>query len=259
MTPCSAAPPPTTCSTSDVLLDKIARLTTITTSQGKDGVTNVYVGSFPLVDGITAQEIVVPQTGGPVWGINGYPVDLSGELAAVHEGQTVTLPAIQASLDEIASALRTVVNSQHAAGTDLENNPGGDFFVGTTAADIQVNTALTPAQVAAGQSSAPADNRNALLMARLGGQEIPGVGTVDRLTATLAGRLGESAAATEQMSRVLTSSLATLQDQRESHMGVNLDEELSDLIRYQRAYEASARVMQVADEMLDRLINRTGV
>ncbi len=243
----------------DVLLDKIARLTTITTSQGKDGVTNVYVGSFPLVDGITAQEIVVPQTGGPVWGINGYPVDLSGELAAVHEGQTVTLPAIQASLDEIASALRTVVNSQHAAGTDLENNPGGDFFVGTTAADIQVNTALTPAQVAAGQSSAPADNRNALLMARLGGQEIPGVGTVDRLTATLAGRLGESAAATEQMSRVLTSSLATLQDQRESHMGVNLDEELSDLIRYQRAYEASARVMQVADEMLDRLINRTGV
>lgn len=61
------------------------------------------------------------------------------------------------------------------------------------------------------------------------------------------------------MSRVLTTGLATLQDQRESHMGVNLDEELSDLVRYQRAYEASARVMQVADEMLDRLINRTGV
>jgi flagellar hook-associated protein 1 FlgK len=242
----------------DTLLDKIARLTTITTKAAQDGTVSVYVGSFPLVDGVSAQEIVQPASGGPVWGINGYPVDLSGELAAVHEAQTVTLPGIQASLDQIAGALRSVVNTEHQAGMDLEGNAGGAFFVGTTAADIQVSTTLTAPMVAAGDTSAPADNRNAMRIAQLGRQQITGVGTVDGLVATLAGRLGESAASTEQMSRVLNSSLATLEDQRQSQMGVNLDEELSDLVRYQRAYEASARVMQVADELLDRLINHTG-
>jgi flagellar hook-associated protein 1 len=66
----------------DVLLDKIARLTTITAVPDENGVVNVYIGSFPLVDGVKAQEIIQPPSGGPVWGIDGFPVDLSGELAS---------------------------------------------------------------------------------------------------------------------------------------------------------------------------------
>lgn len=240
----------------DVLLDKIARLTTITVNEGDNGVADVYVGSFPLVDGITAQEMV-PSGGGPVWGINGFPVDLSGELAAVHEATTITLPGIQASLDQIAATLQTVVNDQHRAGTDLDGNTGVDFFTGSSAADIQLSPTLTARGVAAGTTSSSADNRNALAIARLGIFASGGV-TVDGLVSALSSRLGESAAATEQMSGVLSSALATLDDQRQSLMGVNLDEELADLVRYQRAYEASARVMTVADEMLDKLINGTG-
>ena len=55
-----------------------------------------------------------------------------------------------------------------------------------------------------------------------------------------------------------STTLSTADDQRQSSTGVHLDEELADLTRYQRAYEASARVMQIADEMLDRIINMTG-
>ena len=40
--------------------------------------------------------------------------------------------------------------------------------------------------------------------------------------------------------------------------GVSTDEELTDMLQYQRAYEAAARVITVIDEMLDRLINGTG-
>ena len=42
-------------------------------------------------------------------------------------------------------------------------------------------------------------------------------------------------------------------------MGVNLDEELADLVSAQRAYEASARMISAVDQMLDTLINRTGI
>jgi flagellar hook-associated protein 1 FlgK len=61
------------------------------------------------------------------------------------------------------------------------------------------------------------------------------------------------------MAQILATTVAGIDDLRSSITGVQLDEELSDLMRYQRAYEASARVMSAADEMLDTLINRTGV
>jgi len=47
-------------------------------------------------------------------------------------------------------------------------------------------------------------------------------------------------------------------DRRESIAGVSLDEEMTNLVRFQRAYQASARAMSTMDEMLDVLINRTG-
>ncbi len=53
--------------------------------------------------------------------------------------------------------------------------------------------------------------------------------------------------------------LQQLEMHRESTSGVSIDEEISDLIKYQKAYEANARVISVLTEMLDTLINRTGV
>ncbi len=241
----------------DVLLDKLSRLVTVSLSV-ENGMSSVYVGSFPLVTAMSANKIEEGPGGAPLWAATGTPVDLGGELAALREAMNLTLPGIESSLDEIASVLATVVNDQHQAGATLDGSPGTAFFTGTTAADLRVSTALTPRAVAAGTTSAPADNRNSLAMAQLGAYPVPGVGAVDDLMVNLAGQLGESAAATEQMARVFSSSLSSVDDQRQSQMGVNLDEEFADLIRYQRAYEASARVMQIADEMLDKLINGTG-
>ena len=47
-------------------------------------------------------------------------------------------------------------------------------------------------------------------------------------------------------------------DRRQSTSGVSMDEEMTNLVRFQRAYQASARAMSSMDEMLDVLINRTG-
>lgn len=242
----------------DVLLDKLSKLITVSTRTDQ-GMTSVFVGSFPLVTGMSSNEMEEGAGGTPVWSATGTPVELGGELAAIREAVNLTLPGIETSLDEIASVLISVVNTQHQAGTNLDGASGGVFFSGTTAADIRVTSSLTPRGVAAGTTGSPSDNRNALAIAALGSYQVPGVGAVDDLMANLAGQLGESAASTEQMARVFSSSLSSVDDQRQSQMGVNLDEEFGDLIRYQRAYEASARVMQIADEMLDKLINGTGV
>jgi len=51
--------------------------------------------------------------------------------------------------------------------------------------------------------------------------------------------------------------LDQLQTQRESVRGVNMDEEATKMITFQRIYEGAARVIQVVDSMLDTLVNRT--
>ena len=49
-----------------------------------------------------------------------------------------------------------------------------------------------------------------------------------------------------------------VENRRQSVSGVSMDEEMSNLVRFQRAYQASSRAMSTMDEMLDVLINRTG-
>jgi flagellar hook-associated protein 1 FlgK len=59
----------------------------------------------------------------------------------------------------------------------------------------------------------------------------------------------------EANAEVLTTAV---ENRRQSVSGVALDEEMTNLVRFQRAYQASSRAMSTLDEMLDVLINRTG-
>ena len=68
-------------------------------------------------------------------------------------------------------------------------------------------------------------------------------------------RHGRGHSACESNAQVLTDSA---QDRRQSVSGVSMDEEMSNLVQFQRAYQASSRAMSTMDEMLDVLINRTG-
>jgi len=56
-----------------------------------------------------------------------------------------------------------------------------------------------------------------------------------------------------------TAVMAQLSNRRESVSGVSIDEEVTNLLKYQRSYEANSRVINTLNEMLDTLINRTGV
>jgi flagellar hook-associated protein 1 FlgK len=70
--------------------------------------------------------------------------------------------------------------------------------------------------------------------------------------------LGVRSQAAQRRSHVQADVINRVRAEQEAANGVNLDEELSDLVRFQRAYEASARFISVVDELLDTLINRTG-
>jgi flagellar hook-associated protein 1 len=103
-----------------------------------------------------------------------------------------------------------------------------------------------------GSTGAPGANDRALAVAALRGK------TADGQYAALVTRIGgdlRNARREEENARVLTNAV---DDRRQSVSGVSMDEEMSNLVRFQRGYQASARALSTMDEVLDLLINRTG-
>ena len=150
------------------------------------------------------------------------------------------------------------MNKQQTARYDLNGAQGVDFFTPFTpstpgsnagaAADMTV--ALTdPDQVAASGNGTQGDNSNATALANLVNQPIVAGQTAGNYYSNLIDQVGNdvSNASAEQTAVGLV--LQQLTNQQSSISGVSLDEEATNLVMYQRAYEASARVISVVDEL----------
>lgn len=244
----------------DLLLDQLAQDVNITVVETEEGQVNVSVGSRMLVSGVTAFKMDV---GGSFSG---------GRIQGLLEAKSEIIPSYQAKLDQLAVALMERVNAQHSAGVDMAGLPGGAFFTGTGAADLVVVSALKidPNLIAAGMPPAdpaagptPGDGRNALAMAQLK-DALTMVGTPPTASfrdfyGSVITELGLQTQESSRAADVYNGVLEQQQMRRDAVSGVSLDEELMQLIRYQAAYDAASRLVSVIDEMLDTLINRTGI
>jgi len=134
------------------------------------------------------------------------------------------------------------------------------LFTGTKAADIALNEAILndPRLLASGYSLDPlntGDNTAALDMANVRtAMLIDGTSTIGDYYETTIVRVGVHARANEQTLRMEQSFVEDFQRRREEISGVSLDEEVTYMLQFQRAYEASARVITVVDRMLEALL-----
>jgi flagellar hook-associated protein 1 FlgK len=166
-----------------------------------------------------------------------------------------------AGLNTLAGDLITKVNAIHSTGYGLDNNPiGKNFFNGTDAGSIAVNTAITVNNIATSSAlNQPGNNDIARQIAALKNFKNP-----DNLTMNeyYAAQVNDLAVATRRATDNNTQYglvSKALDDQRESIVGVSLDEEAAKMAQSQKAYQAAARVMTVYDDLLDTVINRMGL
>ena len=133
------------------------------------------------------------------------------------------------------------------------------FFLGSTAADMQVNDALlsNPDRVAAGIGAASGDGANLARLVGLRDLDLDALdaNTIEDFYADLVGDVGFDTAAARGALDAQAQLLGQLEADREAVSGVNIDEEMVDLLKYQQSYEAAARFISVAQEMTDVLIN----
>ncbi|MFN3215436.1 MAG: flagellar hook-associated protein FlgK [Acidimicrobiales bacterium] len=242
----------------DLTVRHLTELTGARATTDANGDMRVSIAGMPLVQGNSNTPLAVAPTPTRVVWPDGSAAAPAGRLGALNEIVGAEISSLRGRIDEIAIELSDLVNTAHRAGFGLDGAAGRDFFVGTDATTLRIDPALEPAMVAASASGAPADGNHALEMGGLRNAATSTGATVNDLFNSVQGLLGlrsAEAARQERMSGAIVDELST---QLSATIGVSTDVELTDMLRYQRAYEASARVITVVDQMLDRLINGTG-
>jgi len=186
-------------------------------------------------------------------------------------------PEILAELDNMAQALADAFNEVHKDGAGLDTDADGnpikseiDFFVhkegsdGITAETITINPDILkePSLIAAGELEKGSRNGdNALKLADVFDEALEDLDdtSIRKFYTGLIGELGVKGQEAQKMKENTEILQAQVDHSRMSVSAVSLDEEISNLIKFQHAYNAAARNMTAIDELIDRIINQMGL
>lgn len=257
----------------DQLVLELAEMIDINSYEDGDGNLNIDItGGKPLVQGASTWDLVTGDSGGVqavYWqASDGTNVDITnsisaGELKGWIESRDVKLNEYLTQLDDLANTIRTDVNTRHALGFDLNGNAGGVFFTGTGAVDMAVNAAIVAdsdliAAAGAGEGL-PGGNGNAIAMADLQNASAAALGgsTFGEYYNSLVGKVGADVQAADFNQGHQATMVQSLESYRQEVSGVSLDEEMINLVKFQHAYNAAAKLITTADEMLDSLLAMT--
>ena len=256
----------------DQIVDELSRIADVSVSYNGSGTVTVRLGTEILLNDATARALETERhTEGDMVGVSVQwadskvePVFSGGSLKAKIDLVDTYLPELVDDFNTLAATIIDQVNALHEGGYALDGETTGlDFFTGEGAHDIGVNAQLSRdvTLIAASRSEGDGmDNGNALAIFGLKETTVMTgrAMTMNEFYSSLVFRVGldtQESMQTRQNAEVLLNHSLNLQD---SVSGVNLDEEMIELIKFQNAYDAAAQVIDTVDEMLDTLINTIG-
>ncbi|MEU4559950.1 flagellar hook-associated protein FlgK [Actinoplanes sp. NPDC023936] len=259
---------------------KLSEMVGATATDLPNGAVSVYVGSAPLVAEFTTRPIEI-EAGGALrledlettevnlrFADTRSPVSAGGTVGASMEmlARGGTLQNMSDRLDTVATKLADTVNEIHARGYSIDGTgPGEDFFVAGNANPLSaanITVGITDTDKLAISSGDPTLDPGGVLDGVIA-DEISELSTsrtgADAEYQSLIGDLGVAAQASIRRRDIQNAVTDQVDAARDAESGVNLDEEMTNLLTYQRGYEAASRVLTTIDSMLDQLINRTGL
>ena len=256
----------------DLLLKELSLKINIDSFENSDGkVTVLVAGGRPLVENISSWNLSTqPDVDSDFQDIawtdsDGHLVDITdsisgGKLKGWLEARDVTIPDYLSKLDNLAEGIITEVNDLHKAGLGLNDVSvaGRNFFAGTTATNMAVDVDDVNNIAAAGSfDGLPGGNSNAIEIANLQNalKMNSDTATFDDYYNSLVSDVGSGVQKATVNFDHQSSMVTHLDNYRESVSGVSLDEEMVNLIKFQHGYNAAARLISVADELLDRVIS----
>jgi flagellar hook-associated protein 1 FlgK len=246
-------------------LEDLAGKVNFTATTQSNGAVDVSIGGVTMVSGADTPDslqafkaangntMVQAQNAGTTLSLSG------GSIEGAITTRDGALASLQSSVNTVASQLITQVNSIYSNGFDLNGNTGADLFTGSDAATIGVNSTVVndPSTFqASGTQGDSGDNTVILQLAQLANQPLAGLNN-QTISQNYAQTVGAFGSAISTVNDQLTNSGVTMQmlsNQRNSLGGVSTDQEMTNLMQFQKAYEASSVLITTVNEMLETLI-----
>jgi flagellar hook-associated protein 1 FlgK len=246
-------------------IEELAKYVKITTVEAENGAVDISAGGVSLIsEGTVGERLQARTVEGRLevaTAQSGMRLELDGgSLSGTVAASNGAVAGLRQNLDNLAKAMITQVNDIHRGGYDLKGATGQDFFTGTDAASLRVAQALQddPALIqASGDASARSDNQVALALAQLASAPQASLNnqTFAQNLAGIVSGVSESLASVNSDLDNQKVVADTLQKQRDSVSGVSMDEELTSMVKFQKAFEASAKLITIIDEMLDTVLS----
>lgn len=247
----------------DKSIDELSQLANIQITWDKEGSANISLGGLAVADRYNSDEIKSTLSDGKIifTSSNGsFRLALnSGELYALTDTYNNKIPNYLDKIDSIATTIMDNVNSLHSGGKTAHTPPltGVDYFSNYNNGELTINENILAdnSYIAASSDGTIGNSDVARQIADLKNQKLLDGKTVSENYFDMVSALGNEKKTTEQNLSSNSVVIQQLDSQKASYSGVSIDEEMTKLIKYQRSYDAAARLIKVADQLIQTLIN----
>jgi len=248
----------------DELIRQLSEVVDVLAIPTDEGETLTTSGGAPLVVGGASFELVTSPDVGGIQHVYSQGSDITSNLHGGKLGGLLTIrdqevPSVLSSLDALAGELATNVNAALKAGYDLNGHKGVALFApnapGAGAAASMAVLITDPNLIAASSDGSVGSNGNLTNVLAVQNQKLSnGQTPIDSYSSLVfqIGNTGSQAKADNDANGVL---LQQLLNQRSAISGVSIDEETTNLLRYQHAYQAAAQVISTVDELTQLTID----
>lgn len=243
-------------------LDPSGRLILTGTGNGSNLINLEVSGTGLTLTGLAGGDYTLTNSTSLQVGNSIYMNQPGGKIESLLDTKTRILPDTLNRVHQLAATLIRRVNTIHSQAFDLNGQSNRPFFTGTNPSNLAVSGTIQAdpslLALAADASFPPGDGSQARAIYQLRFQATIGGESLEDYYRTLVTTMGNTIGQARERTETLDLVKASVDNQRQSVSGVNLDEELANMLQFQRSFSAAARVMTTMDEMLNQIVNGLG-
>jgi flagellar hook-associated protein 1 len=245
------------------LINQLSQLTSVSETQTQEGLTLTTGNGTALVVGNQSYALQVQTGASGMQDIFSNGQDITSTIQGGILGGTIQvrdqdLPGLLNQLDTLASQFATSFNTAQAAGFDLNGNPGQALFSVTAGPGAAASFSLAttnPNAIAASSDGSPGSNGNVANLMAVSTQPLPSGDTPTNSYAAIVSQSGILAQQAQAEVTASTTSINQLSDQLGAISGVSINEETTNLLNYQNAFSAAARVVSTVAQLTQTVLS----
>ena len=246
----------------DALVDQLSQLVNINVVYDNTNSAVISIGGALAVDRMHSADFVAEEVNGKLnlkVKDGSYPIVLTGgELNALSNVYSKKIPAYQEKLDTVINSLVEAVNAQHVSGYTITDpqETGLNFFEGYVNGELIINQEILddPNKIAISADGTEGNGDIALAIAQLTDTKLIGGNTLQESYSSLINDIGNDGMLQNNYTSANQIVLDELDQLKASQSGVSVDEEMTNVLKFQRTYEASAKLITIADDMLRTIL-----